>query len=214
MRRLLLLTDRFVLVQAVRAAVQRVSGLDLVAVAPVRTSARATVRAAGPHVVLLDGAGAGDFTLPRIREVVTVAPHAKCVVLAAAMDESTLKPKFDAGADAAISVKVDDGTLGRLLADIVEDRVMQRPRWDSTHAGPPGQGPLTTREVEILRLVTEGYTNAGIARALTVTEQTVKFHLRNIYRKLGVFNRTGASRYAYAYRLVEQPPDPRRSAGL
>ena len=55
---------------------------------------------------------------------------------------------------------------------------------------------LTRREVEILRLVAEGHSNAQLARMLWVTEQTVKFHLSNVYRKLDVSNRTEASRWA------------------
>jgi DNA-binding NarL/FixJ family response regulator len=55
---------------------------------------------------------------------------------------------------------------------------------------------LTRREVEILQLVAEGHSNAQLARKLWVTEQTVKFHLSNIYRKLDVANRTEASRWA------------------
>ena len=60
----------------------------------------------------------------------------------------------------------------------------------------PEPCPLTNRELEILQAVAEGHTNARIGRSLWVTEQTVKFHLSNIYRKLGVANRTEASRYA------------------
>ena len=55
---------------------------------------------------------------------------------------------------------------------------------------------LTRRELEILRLVAEGHSNAALAKMLWVTEQTVKFHLSNIYRKLDVSNRTEASRWA------------------
>jgi DNA-binding NarL/FixJ family response regulator len=55
---------------------------------------------------------------------------------------------------------------------------------------------LTQRELEILRLVAEGHSNAALARRLWVTEQTVKFHLSNVYRKLQVTNRTEASRWA------------------
>ena len=47
--------------------------------------------------------------------------------------------------------------------------------------------------------------DAQLARMLWVTEQTVKFHLSNIYRKLGVANRTEAARYAYQHGLVESP---------
>jgi two-component system response regulator DevR len=63
----------------------------------------------------------------------------------------------------------------------------------------PGSEPLgrlTRREREILQLVSEGHTNAELALMLWVTEQTVKFHLSNIYRKLNVSNRTEASRWA------------------
>jgi DNA-binding NarL/FixJ family response regulator len=65
---------------------------------------------------------------------------------------------------------------------------------------------LTRRELEILRLVSEGHTNAELARMLWVTEQTVKFHLANIYRKLGVSNRTEAARYVFQHGLAEIAP--------
>ena len=63
----------------------------------------------------------------------------------------------------------------------------------------PATGPrapeLTKRELEILRLVADGSSNGQLAKKLWVTEQTVKFHLSNIYRKLDVANRTEASRW-------------------
>jgi DNA-binding NarL/FixJ family response regulator len=65
---------------------------------------------------------------------------------------------------------------------------------------------LTRRETEILRLVAEGHSNAQLARMLWVTEQTVKFHLSNIYRKLDVANRTEASRWAQLNGLLEHQP--------
>jgi DNA-binding NarL/FixJ family response regulator len=65
---------------------------------------------------------------------------------------------------------------------------------------------LTERELEIVRLVGEGHSNRELARMLWVTEQTVKFHLTNIYRKLGVSNRTEASRWAQAQGLLSSNP--------
>jgi DNA-binding NarL/FixJ family response regulator len=69
---------------------------------------------------------------------------------------------------------------------------------------------LTRRELEILRLVAEGSSNSQLAKMLWVTEQTVKFHLSNIYRKLEVANRTEASRWAQVHGLLS--PDPEFAA--
>jgi DNA-binding NarL/FixJ family response regulator len=71
---------------------------------------------------------------------------------------------------------------------------------------------LTRREREILQLVAEGHSNAQLARMLWVTEQTVKFHLSNIYRKLGVSNRTEASRWAQRQGLLDNPSTAQAAA--
>ena len=65
---------------------------------------------------------------------------------------------------------------------------------------------LTPREFEILGLVAAGSQNAEVASALWVTEQTVKFHLSNIYKKLGVSNRTEASRWAHQSGIIGDSP--------
>lgn len=61
---------------------------------------------------------------------------------------------------------------------------------------PANSAALTRREHEVLRLVAEGHSNAKLAKMLWITEQTVKFHLSNVYRKLDVSNRTEAARWA------------------
>jgi DNA-binding NarL/FixJ family response regulator len=66
---------------------------------------------------------------------------------------------------------------------------------------------LTARELEMVHLVARGYTNAQIAERLWVTKWTVKFHLVNAYRKLGVSNRTQAARYLFDHGLAELPVD-------
>jgi DNA-binding NarL/FixJ family response regulator len=73
--------------------------------------------------------------------------------------------------------------------------------------------PLTKRESQILRLVAEGHSNASVAKALWVTQQTVKFHLSNTYRKLRVSNRLEAIRWAQTNGLfAELGPVPRNGA--
>jgi DNA-binding NarL/FixJ family response regulator len=66
----------------------------------------------------------------------------------------------------------------------------------------PARARLTRREIEILRLVAEGRSNREVAKLLWVTDQTVKFHLANTYRKLGVSNRGEASEWAAVRGLV------------
>ena len=67
-----------------------------------------------------------------------------------------------------------------------------------------GPGGLTRREVEVLRLVSTGMTNRAAARTLWVTSETVKFHLTNVYRKLGVGNRVDASAWARENGVAER----------
>lgn len=62
--------------------------------------------------------------------------------------------------------------------------------------------PVTARELEVLRLVAAGKTNRDIAEVLVISEKTVERHLGNIFTKLGVSNRVGATAYAYGHRLV------------
>jgi DNA-binding NarL/FixJ family response regulator len=79
--------------------------------------------------------------------------------------------------------------------------------------GAPENGSaLTRRELEILQLVALGRTNAQIAKALWVTQWTVKFHLANAFRKLGVTNRTEAARFVFEHGLVEEDEAVRERA--
>ncbi len=61
---------------------------------------------------------------------------------------------------------------------------------------------LTAREVEVLRLVAQGLTNAQIAEQLVIRPFTVNNHVRSIFGKLGVTNRAAATRYAMEHQLV------------
>lgn len=83
-------------------------------------------------------------------------------------------------------------------------RTFRRPSLAHSPADPaapcgPGRSPsagiLTRRELEVLELVADGATNARIARVLTVSEGTVKGHLKHIFRKLGAANRAEAVSY-------------------
>src|SRR3954470_14177466 len=86
------------------------------------------------------------------------------------------------------------------------------------NGGPPApvESPwdLTPREVEVLRALAGGQSNKRMAREFWLSEQTIKYHLTNIYRKLGVSSRTEAVRQAYENRVIENPVLRRSHDGL
>jgi DNA-binding NarL/FixJ family response regulator len=67
--------------------------------------------------------------------------------------------------------------------------------WLSGTKSSKAENKLSAREMEVLSLVSEGMTNAEVAKRLNVSKNTVKFHLQNTYQHLGVSNRTEASRW-------------------
>ena len=164
---------------------------------------------APPDVVVIDEMDAGAAALQRIRDARRTAPAAKLVLLTGGTDRQWLEDAALAGIDAAVSKALPAASLWTLVRHVVAENVFHsfartaEPALEAARAA-----GLTERELEILRLVASGLSNARIAAQLWVTEQTVKFHLSNTYRKLGVTSRTQASHYAYALRLVE-PTAPR-----
>lgn len=94
-------------------------------------------------------------------------------------------------------------TTARLVAQIVED-----PRRDTK---PHGVNPLTERETELLCLVASGLSNKLIGQQLGISENTVKYHMKQILQKLRLQNRAEAAAYAVRNGLVESatpPSDP------
>ena len=159
------------------------------------------VLAGDPDVVLLDD-DLSDSTLVLVRELVAMRPEIVIIVLTLAPESDRLDALFDAGAASAVSKAAQPSALPTLIRETMDGRVLHLHR--PPGAAPPGprsaaaeESPLSARELEVLQLVAAGATNGEIARKLWVTEQTVKFHLSNIYRKLDVTNRTEASRYAH-----------------
>ncbi len=101
---------------------------------------------------------------------------------------------FAAGATAVISDSFSTGNLASALT------------LAAGAAAPVDRFGLSDRELEILAFVTRGASNAQIGRALWVSDQTVKFHLSRIYRKLGVSSRTEAAWVARSQGLIAEAP--------
>jgi DNA-binding NarL/FixJ family response regulator len=183
------------------------ASLDHLEVAIAESGADAGRRAAAGEVdvVVLDGdAGELPGVLREIERLAAASDDLRIVVLAAAGDLGVIEQLLDAGATSVVSKAVYPSDLGAVIRQAARGAVFHRPGPAATVVAdrpPLTDLPLTPREVEILRLVAEGVGNRGIAERLWVTEQTVKFHLSNIYRKLRVANRTQAAAIAQRYEL-------------
>ena len=203
MKRLVIVADHSFVVHAIRLALRQTAGFQVVGFIDGRSPAVGALNELRPDVVVVDDMQLPENAIARLREAFEHAPDAKRLLLTMRMDEEWLSEAFDAGADGVLSKSVHPVSMGTMLREIAQGNVVQRFR-ASRPAVSNEDCPLTDREKEILGLAAEGYTNQRIARELWVTEQTVKFHLSNTYRKLGVANRTEATRYAYMHDLVIQ----------
>jgi DNA-binding NarL/FixJ family response regulator len=197
----MIVADHSFVVQAIRLALRQTAGFQVVGFFDGRGSVRNALQELKPDVVLVDDMQEAENALARLREIAEEAPQAKSMLLTLQMESEWLEQAFEAGAQAVVSKTVHPVSLGTLLREISHGNVVHR--FEKRPAAVVEDDcPLTDRELEILQLVAEGHTNGRIARELWVTEQTVKFHLSNTYRKLGVANRTEASRYAHLHNLT------------
>jgi DNA-binding NarL/FixJ family response regulator len=160
--------------------------------------------------VVVDHMSSSERSLARVREVRSAAPQAKIVLLAADMDAALLDKATAAGIDAAIAKTAQAASVGMLVREVAAGNVYHAFTASSAPSAQLSEaaGQLTARELEILQLVAAGLSNSRIARQLWVAEQTVKFHLSNIYRKLGLANRTEASHYAHMHGLLGTAAQP------
>jgi DNA-binding NarL/FixJ family response regulator len=199
-KRLMIVTDNSFAAQSIRLALRQTVGFQMIGFVDGMQPIAARAAEARPDVVVIDDMQETEHTIARLEELTATVPDAKRILLALRMDEVALAAAFEAGAEAVISKAMHPVSLATVLREIARDTVVHAPTRKPTVVR--ADCPLTDRELEILRLVAEGYTNGRIARELWVTEQTVKFHLSNTYRKLGVANRTEASRYAHVNHLT------------
>jgi DNA-binding NarL/FixJ family response regulator len=199
-KRLVIVADNSFAAQSIRLALRQTAGFQVVGFVDGSVTITPRLAELTPDLIVVDDTQEHEHAQERLEELVQVVPLAKRVFLTIRMDDETVSQAFEHGADAVISKSVHPVSLATLLREISRDAVVHMPRQSARK--PVQDCPLTDRELEILRLVAQGYTNGKIARELWVTEQTVKFHLSNTYRKLGVANRTEASRYAHLNDLM------------
>jgi DNA-binding NarL/FixJ family response regulator len=160
----------------------------------------------GPDLLILDLWLPGISGLRLLEQLAEHRPELPVVVLSGDEDPDDIQLALRLGARAYILKTLAVGDLPAILRQLTAGRVYAAPaaRAEPAHECAGGSARLTSKELEILRLVVDGLSNGAIARQLWLSRETIKTHLSNIYRKLGVTSRTQAAKVAHDLRLVER----------
>jgi DNA-binding NarL/FixJ family response regulator len=213
--KVLIADDHPLVLNGIRRALDGNDDIDVIGEARSGEELLALVERRAPDLVLVDLNMPGMGGLECVAELKRKHPDVKAVVISAYDDRGTIDEALQAGASAYMVKSVSPLDVASTLRLAASGGVFHAP---STPAAPPaadakdGEGSpskLTARENAILQAVASGMTTKAISQELWLSEHTVKFHLTNIYRKLGVANRSAAVRYAFEHGLVE-PAGARR----
>ncbi len=191
-------------------------GLEVVGEAGDGEEGTALAISAAPDVVLLDVRMPKRSGIEACRAIKEAVPSTKIIMLTVSDEESDLYEAVKSGASGyllkdssieevaqAVRVVVEGQSLispSMAVKLIDEFKQMSRPERQTSAAL-----RLTEREMDVLRLVAKGLNNREIARRLTISENTVKNHVRNILEKLQLHSRMEAVMYAFKEKLLELP---------
>jgi DNA-binding NarL/FixJ family response regulator len=208
MRRLkvLVVDDHRLMLEAIRVQLEREDDISVVGCVDSGEPVVALVGQTGPDVVLLDVRMAGMDGLTVLEQLQARYPSIAVVMLSGIEDPALVRAALDRGAAAFVLKGIDPRDLAGAVRQVMRGtifRALDRPGVGALSA--LEEAGLSPRELSILEALESGGSNREIAERLFVAEQTVKFHLTNIYRKLGVSSRTEAVHYAYVNGLVERP---------
>jgi DNA-binding NarL/FixJ family response regulator len=197
-----------------------VPGIAVVGEAADGEAAVDAVAAKDPQVVLMDPNMPRCDGVEATRRVRASHPRTQVVVLTTYSDDESIIGALRAGALGYLTKDATRAEIGRAVLAaaagqaVLDPEVQQRllsaaVRAPAPAAGTgPSDGELTPRESEVLRLIAAGKSNREIARALFVSEATVKTHVNRIFAKTGSRDRGQAMHYAYQRGYAEPPASP------
>jgi len=187
----------------IRAALDDASGFEVVGSATHVEDVLPLVESVLPDVVLLDLQMTDLDGLEMLDKIRARHPDVRVIALSAVDALEKIHAALAHGAAGYIVKTINPTDLGPAIRQAVEGTVYHVVGTPETNDLAIARGAhLTDRELTIIKAVARGLSNQAIARELWVTEQTVKFHLTNVYRKLNIANRTEAARWVYEHGLA------------
>jgi DNA-binding NarL/FixJ family response regulator len=204
--RVVVVDDHQLMLDAIRLTLEQSKDIELVGEALTGSEALPLIGRTQPDLVLLDirmPQMDGLTCLGKIRER---HPKIKVVILSGIDEPEQIQTALKHGASAFVVKHVDPRDLASALRQAMAGTVFQMlGSGESSEENAAKAAGVTESEMRVLTALARGLSNKQIAAELFITEQTVKFHLTNIYRKLHVANRTEATRYAYQHGIVVNP---------
>jgi DNA-binding NarL/FixJ family response regulator len=204
MLKVLVADDHSLIRTGIRSALAGVDDIELVGEATTSDSQLLPlIDRTSPDVVLFDINHHAPDSLASLDRILAQNPSVRVVVLADAGTPSEILAVLEQGATGYILKSIDPFDLAGAIRQAVNGTFFTLGGLPFRQAAPIAEIDLTARELEVLQRVAVGLSNRQIAQELWLSDQTIKFHLHRIYRKLGVANRTEAARYAYERGLAE-----------
>jgi DNA-binding NarL/FixJ family response regulator len=204
--RVILAEDHALMRDAVKLVFREAEGIELVGAVANGLDLLPLMKRVSADFVLLDVHLPGLDGLGCLEALAEHHPQVKAAMLSAVEDPQVIESAFRRGARGYILKSINPFDLPAAIRQIVEETVIHLSIDAQNGAAPVTQpGDLSQKEVAVLVELCRGHTNKQIALSLWLSDQTVKFHLRNIYRKLGIKSRTEALRYAYEHDLALRP---------
>lgn len=203
--RVLLADDHPLIIAGLRRMIEHHEDIEVVGEAHSGLEVLSLIARRDPTVVLMDLRMPGIDGIDCLAEIRERWAQMKIVVLSACDERETIDAALGAGANAYVLKSAQPIDIVAVLRQVASSSVFYAPTSPPRPPEPtrdPAGVALTDRERAILEAVASGLTTAAISRDMWVSQHTVKFHLTNIYRKLGVANRAGAVRFALEHRLV------------
>jgi DNA-binding NarL/FixJ family response regulator len=203
--RVLIADDHPLILAGIKHALETADDFDVVAETNNGAQVLPLVSQTQPDLALLDMRMPGMDGLTCLERIRKRYPDVKVVILSVSTDPGIIQDVLNRGASAYIVKSVNPADVPSALRQAVEGSVFSAIGLPETQVADDAAkaAGLTERETAILKALARGLSNDAIGKELWVAEQTVKFHLTNIYRKLGVSNRTEATRYVYEHGLVD-----------
>jgi DNA-binding NarL/FixJ family response regulator len=204
--KVLIADDHRLILEAIRLVLDEDEDIEVVGEATRGSQVLPLVGQTTPDVVLLDIGMPEMDGLTCLDQLQKRFPSVTVVILSGQDDPETIRSALGRGAKSFVAKQIDPRDLPSALRLAAQGAVYQAiGNEEVTPDVEERRALLTPSEQRVLEALARGLSNKAIATELWLTQQTVKFHLTNIYRRLGVSNRTEAVRFAYQHRLVKHP---------